>query len=103
MPRPSPEGLRGAGAGRANPEAALAATTPPTPGSASIHAARASRATPAPADPPPSRTLPSGCQARSGVGVDPSGWPLEIVCGRDGAMMVLVPGGPFVMGRDGGE
>src|SRR5262249_41358426 len=34
---------------------------------------------------------------------DPSGWPLEIVGGRDGAMMVLVPGGAFLMGRDGSE
>jgi formylglycine-generating enzyme required for sulfatase activity len=38
-----------------------------------------------------------------GVGVDTSGWPREIVCGRDGSIMVLVPGGTFLMGRDGGD
>jgi formylglycine-generating enzyme required for sulfatase activity len=51
----------------------------------------------------PSRALPAGFQARSGVGVHPTGWPLEIVCKRDGSTMVLVPGGPFVMGRDGSD
>jgi formylglycine-generating enzyme required for sulfatase activity len=87
-----------------NPEAVLAASIPaPLPGSASTRPPSASRATVAPADPRPARTLPSGCQARSGVGVDASGWPLEIISSRDGAMMVLVPGGPFVMGHDGAE
>ncbi len=87
----------------ANPDAPLAATAAPVPKSESATPAVATSATPAPADPPQSRMLPSGCQARSGVGVDASGWPLEIVSSRDGAMMVLVPGGPFVMGRDGAE
>ena len=32
-----------------------------------------------------------------------SGWPLEIVGDRDGAPMVLVPAGEFIMGRDDGE
>jgi sulfatase modifying factor 1 len=59
--------------------------------------------TPVPAATTPSRPLPAGYQARSGVGIHPSGWPLEIFGGRDGAMMVLVPGGTFIMGRDGGE
>ena len=79
-----------------NPEAALAANAaaPTTPASANS-------ATIAPAEAAPSRTLPSGFQARWAVSLDPSGWPLEIVSSRDGAMMVLVPGGPFVMGRDG--
>jgi formylglycine-generating enzyme required for sulfatase activity len=47
--------------------------------------------------------LPAGFQARSGAGTDPSGWPLEVVGSRDRAMMVLVPGGTFVMGRDGAD
>jgi formylglycine-generating enzyme required for sulfatase activity len=37
------------------------------------------------------------------VGIDPSGWPVEVVGSRDGAMMVLVPGGPYIMGRDGAD
>lgn len=49
------------------------------------------------------RPLPAGFHARAEAGVHPSGWPLEIVCDRDGAPMVLVPGGTFVMGRDDGS
>jgi len=79
-----------------NPDAALAAniqtTVPP-------QTAR----TPGPAAVTSGRSLPAGYQARSGVGVHPSGWPLEILGGRDGTMMVLVPGGTFIMGRDGGD
>ncbi len=51
----------------------------------------------------PARPLPAGFQARSGVAVDASGWPKEIVGNRDGALMVLVPGVLFVMGHDGSE
>jgi formylglycine-generating enzyme required for sulfatase activity len=65
-------------------------------------ASKAARA-PGGAEPTPIRTLPAGYQARTGVDVDPSGWPREIVGGRDGSMMVLVPGGSFVMGQDGGD
>jgi hypothetical protein len=50
----------------------------------------------------PPRALPEGFRARPGVGVHPSGYPLEITCDRDGAAMVLVPGGTFLMGRDDG-
>lgn len=50
-----------------------------------------------------SRPLPAGFKARPEAGVHPSGWPLEIVGDRDGATMVLVPGGTFVMGRDDGS
>lgn len=49
------------------------------------------------------RPLPAGFRARVEAGVDASGWPLEIVGDRDGASMVLVPAGEFIMGRDDGE
>lgn len=48
------------------------------------------------------KTLPEGFRPRPGIGVHPSGWPLEITCDHDGAAMVLVPGGTFTMGRDDG-
>jgi formylglycine-generating enzyme required for sulfatase activity len=95
-----------------HPELALAANTPaPTarggavpPIAPEAASAGTSPAPAAPATPPvPARTLPAGFQARSGAGIDPSGWPVEVVCSRDGAMMVLVPGGPYVMGRDGAD
>ena len=54
------------------------------------------------ADLPP-RPLPPGFRARPEAGVHPSGWPLEVTCDRDGAAMVLVPGGTFTMGRDEGN
>jgi sulfatase modifying factor 1 len=53
------------------------------------------------ADVPP-KPLPEGFRARPESGVHPSGWPLEITCDQDGASMVLVPGGSFLMGRDDG-
>jgi formylglycine-generating enzyme required for sulfatase activity len=85
----------------ASPEEALAAMTPTNIArSKSDTPLNANRAMLAASDPPPVRALPSGVQARTGAGVDPSGWPLEIVSSRDRAMMVLVPGGPVVMGRD---
>jgi formylglycine-generating enzyme required for sulfatase activity len=90
----------------ANPEAALAASIPPAtprPESVTSNASGANPSAVEPAPSPPARTLPSGFQARSGVRIDPSGWPLEIVTNRDGAMMVLVRGGPYLMGRDGGD
>ncbi|HEV3166040.1 MAG TPA: SUMF1/EgtB/PvdO family nonheme iron enzyme [Isosphaeraceae bacterium] len=49
-----------------------------------------------------SRPLPAGFRARAEAGVHASGWPLEIVGDRDGATLVLVPGGSFTMGRDDG-
>jgi formylglycine-generating enzyme required for sulfatase activity len=91
----------------ANPEAALAASIPPPSVRREVLPPMPKGANPAAAGlappPVPGRTLPAGFQARSGVSIDPSGWPLEVVGSRDGAMMVLVPGGPFVMGRDGAD
>jgi formylglycine-generating enzyme required for sulfatase activity len=58
---------------------------------------------PAEPPPPPFRGLPPGYQPRTGAPMHSSGWPVEIVGSRDGAMMVLVPGGPFIMGRDRGD
>jgi formylglycine-generating enzyme required for sulfatase activity len=60
--------------------------------------------TPAPSPSPgqdkPSRPLPAGFRARPGAEIHASGWPVEIVGDRDGAPMVLVPGGTFLQGRD---
>jgi formylglycine-generating enzyme required for sulfatase activity len=50
----------------------------------------------------PARPLPGGFRPRPEAGVHPTGWPLEITCDKDGAAMVLVPGGDFLMGRDDG-
>ncbi len=47
--------------------------------------------------------LPAGFRPKAGTTRDPSGRPREIVCDRDGATMVLVPGGTFVMGREDGD
>jgi formylglycine-generating enzyme required for sulfatase activity len=47
--------------------------------------------------------LPEGFQARPEAGVHPTGWPLEITSHRDGSTLVLIPGGTFPMGRDGGN
>ena len=52
---------------------------------------------------PATRPLPGGFRARAEAGVHASGWPLEIVGDRDGAPMVLVPAGEFIMGRDDGD
>ena len=49
------------------------------------------------------RILPSGFTATSEAGIHSSGWPLAIVGNRDGAPMVLVPGGIFTMGNDNGS
>lgn len=49
------------------------------------------------------RPLPKGFQANVEVGVHESGWPLMIVGDRDGAHMVLVPGGTFMMGNNDGQ
>ena len=49
------------------------------------------------------RPLPKGFQANIQVGVHESGWPLMIVGDRDGAPMVLVPGGTFTMGNNDGQ
>lgn len=51
----------------------------------------------------PARPLPPGFRARPEAGVHASGWPLEITCDKDGATMVLVPGGTFTQGRDDGK
>jgi formylglycine-generating enzyme required for sulfatase activity len=48
------------------------------------------------------RPLPAGFAALSEAGVHESGWPIAIVCERDGAIMVLVPGPNITLGRDNG-
>jgi formylglycine-generating enzyme len=50
-----------------------------------------------------SRQLPPGFQASVDSGTHDSGWPLVIVGDRDGAAMVLVPGGTFKMGSNEGQ
>ena len=49
------------------------------------------------------RPLPHGFAAKAESGLHESGWPRMIVGERDGAPMVLVPGGTFTMGSDSGE
>jgi formylglycine-generating enzyme len=56
--------------------------------------------TPAPPVETAVRPLPQGFHPRPGTAVHASGWPQEIVGDRDGAPMVLVPGGTFFQGRD---
>lgn len=51
----------------------------------------------------PTRSIPQGFKARTEAGVHPTGWPMEIVGERDGATLVFVPGGEFLMGRDDGS
>ncbi len=60
------------------------------------------RAAIAPVELPP-RMLPPGFKAKVEAGRHESGWPLVIVSERDGATMVLVPGGTFTMGDDRGN
>jgi len=48
------------------------------------------------------RPLPAGFRARTEAGLHTTGWPHQIVSDRDGAVMVLVPGGKFRQGRDDG-
>lgn len=59
----------------------------------------------APAKPPEIvvRALPNGFRAETSAPVHPSGWPTRITCDRDGAVMLLVPGGEFLMGREDGD
>jgi formylglycine-generating enzyme required for sulfatase activity len=59
---------------------------------------------PAPASPTsaPIRALPEGFSAVPEAGVHRSGWPLVVQGRRDGAPMVLVPAGTFLLGNDGG-
>jgi sulfatase modifying factor 1 len=49
------------------------------------------------------RALPQGFQANLKAGIHESGWPVVVVGDRDGAPMVLVPGGTFTMGSDDGQ
>jgi formylglycine-generating enzyme required for sulfatase activity len=49
------------------------------------------------------RSLPAGFQPNLDAGVHDSGWPRVIVGDRDGAPMVLVPGGTFAMGSHDGQ
>lgn len=51
----------------------------------------------------PSKPLPNGFRPKPDVPVHSSGWPTRIICERDEAELVLVPGGMFNMGREDGE
>ena len=57
---------------------------------------------PEPDPQPVVRVLPPDFAAAPDAVEDPSGWPSRIVSGRDGATMVLIPGGLYVVGRDDG-
>lgn len=81
-----------------------AATTPPVDVSAStrILGPTAPAGSTLPRASVAARPLPSGFLPRTEAGVHESGWPIEIVCERDGAVMVLVPASTFTLGRDNG-
>ena len=52
--------------------------------------------------PPLIGEVPDGFTASHEAGIHSSGWPLVILSKRDGAPMVLVPAGTFLMGNDDG-
>jgi sulfatase modifying factor 1 len=81
-------------------ESALATPTQPRPPDSSGSATAAT----APVAPPvPVKPLPNGFRAKPDAPLHASGWPTRIICERDGAEMVLVPGATFLMGRDDGD
>jgi formylglycine-generating enzyme required for sulfatase activity len=47
--------------------------------------------------------LPPGFVAAADSSTDPAGWPLRIVCERDGSTMILVPPGIYLLGRNDGS
>ncbi|HEY2156331.1 MAG TPA: SUMF1/EgtB/PvdO family nonheme iron enzyme, partial [Isosphaeraceae bacterium] len=49
-----------------------------------------------------SKPIPAGFHARTEAGLSPSGWPYQITSDRDGAVMVLIPAGSYLQGRDNG-
>lgn len=52
---------------------------------------------------PSPRQLPGNFAAVPGTGIHETGWPLEIMCAKDNAVMVFVPGGIFLSGLDDGQ
>ncbi len=53
-----------------------------------------------PYDPKVHRKPPGGLKPKSGTAADASGWPLDVIWEKDGAEMVLVPAGSFIMGSN---
>lgn len=86
----------------ATPSEFGAATPKPTK-PAEVAAADPGSASPTKPEPPKvvAKPLPVGFIATPGAQLDPSGWPLEITCQRDGSRMIFIPGGSFTMGDDG--
>jgi len=60
---------------------------------------------PSPVKPPEivARPLPNGFRAETSAPIHPSCWPMRITCDRDKAVMILIPAGEFLMGREDGE
>lgn len=97
----------------ASPTPVVNATAPTAPTASAAEVALLHPANPAEPSPvgtaPPEtaphvgRPLPKGFRSKPGTRAHESGWALEIVGDRDGATMVLVPGGEFVMGNDDGD
>jgi len=101
-PKPPPPGSSAA-TGPSPPPPGPTTPTAPAPPSPEVGTA------PAPAEvvkvnpAMPTRPIPAGFHAKPGAPIHPSGWPSQITCDRDGSVMVLVPGGTFLMGREDGE
>ena len=96
-PKPPPEKVAAAPAPGGPPVPA----SPPSPRSTEAPAPQVIVAQAAPAV--PIKPLPSWFREKPGTPIHASGWPMQIVSVHDGGVMVLVPGGSFLMGREDGE
>jgi len=92
-------------------------TASPTPNIPGLPTATAPSPPPQPTGPSPpkvdtapgtevatrAKPIPIGFTARPTTPLHASGWPTEIVCDRDGATLMFVPGATFIMGREDGD
>jgi len=105
-PKPPPPGnLVASNVPRGGAPGSVPGPTAPAPaGNAEGPNPSAATAPIAQAPPPiPIKPLPPGFREQPGTSIHPSGWPAQIRSERDGGVMVLVPGGTFLMGREDGE
>lgn len=95
--------MLGVSCGQAESQGTPAGEPPTQPADPSTAATRpaasdAASTTTAPAEARPPRSLPEGFVAVAESSTDPSGWPKEIRCVRDGSVMVFVPTGEVANG-----